>query len=164
MIIDAYVGIVDYALGSVLRWLGRRLGVIRLGPFLLEFKDPAKATYEETLHKISDAQKHLSQAVESIDVIRSEFTSEKSRLDSLLEEIGAKRQEYAKAAAELDTARDLLAKDKGRLRSALGLDERRGRVSGFVAGVFASLVASFLWTEWADLWKLTMVLWRRIMQ
>lgn len=162
--IDAYIGVVDLALGSILRWLGQRLGVIKFGPFTFEFKGPAKATYDETLRKISAAQAHLTQAVESIDSIRSEFTTEKGRLDSLLNEIKAKRQEYEKAAAELQTARDMLGKDKDQLRSALGLDERRGRVSGFVAGVLASLLASLIWATGPEMWNAMMALWTRVVQ
>jgi hypothetical protein len=164
MIIDPFVGIVDYLLGFTLRWLGRRLGVVRLGPFVVDFKGAARTTYDETLQKISAAQAHLSQAVESIDSIRTEFTAEKSRLDALLEEIKARRQEYEQAAADLETARDLLGKDKNRLRSALGLDERRGRLSGFVAGVLASLMASFLWAKGPELWKVLVALWGKTVQ
>lgn len=153
MSLNAYIDVVDNILGLIVRWLGLRLDVIRIGPFAVEFKAASKATYEETLQKISTAQTHLTQAVESIDSIRAEFTAEKSRLDSLLKEIQAKKLEYERAAGELETARDLLGKDKAQLKSALGLDERRGRVSGFVAGVLASLLASFIWAKGPEMWE-----------
>jgi hypothetical protein len=159
--LTTYIDVVDSVLGLIARWLRLRLG-IRIGPFVVEFKGVAKAGYQETLQKISTAQSHLAQAVESIDSIKSEFTAEKSRLDTLLKEIQAKKLEYERAASELETARDLLGKDKAQLRSALGLDERRGRVSGFVAGVLASLLASVIWAKGPEAWAAIVSLWAKV--
>lgn len=152
--IEAYISLVDNLLGSVLRQVAKGFGVVRIGPFVVEFRSPTKANYADTLKKIAAAQEHLESATESIDAMKSDFSTEKERLDQLLAEITEKRSEYETAAAELDTARELLGKDLGQLRSVLGLDERRGRISGFVAGVLASLLATALWTQGPALLRL----------
>lgn len=152
--VEAYISLVDNLLGSLLRQVAKSFGVIRIGPFVVELRSPTKANYADTLRKIAAAQEHLGSATESIDAMKSEFSTEKQRLDKLLKEITEKRSEYEAAAAELDTARELLGKDRGQLRSVLGLDERRGRISGFVAGVVASLLATALWTQGPALLRL----------
>lgn len=112
-----------------------------------------------TLKKVEAAQEHLTDALESIDVIREEVIGEKTKLDTLLAEVAAKRQEYEEASLDLETTQNLLNQDQDKLRSALGVNSSRERIIGFISGIVASVIATAICVGLTKLWPLIKQLW-----
>jgi DNA repair exonuclease SbcCD ATPase subunit len=148
----AYIDGVEFILRILRKALSKYLRVIRVGPVELELKGATARSYDETFRKISEAKQHLSEAVESLDSLKAQYADENNRLGSLLHDVKQKRSEYETASQELRLTKDLLAKDRDALRKALGIDERRGKIAGFVGGVAASLVATVVWVWLPHLW------------
>jgi hypothetical protein len=114
----------------------------------------------ETLQKVETAQAHLTDAIESIDVIREQVVTERQELDGLLAEVQKKREQYKEATNDLETTQQLLNQDQEKLRTALGVNSSREKIIGFVSGVIASIVATAIWVFGPKLWALVASLWQ----
>ncbi|MCC6798200.1 MAG: hypothetical protein IT366_24010 [Candidatus Hydrogenedentes bacterium] len=130
-IFTAYIRLIEHALNIFIRERAR--------------SQVSQTAIGETIVKVELAQQQLSEAALAIDAVKNQIQSERVKLDSLLSEVEAKRSEYQKATTELCTTQELLEKDKIALRAALGINERRTQIIGFISGVIASICAAALW-------------------
>ncbi|WP_319521684.1 hypothetical protein [uncultured Desulfosarcina sp.] len=110
-------------------------------------------SYNATLKKINDAQTQFSEAVEAIELLKSEYLEENERLGNLMNEVKTKKAEYEKTSNKLDLTKDMLQKDQEALKKVLGIDERRSKIAGFLSGVIASIVATAIWVYGPKIWK-----------
>jgi hypothetical protein len=99
----------------------------------------------ETLLKVETAQKHLTDAIEAIDIIKEQVVIERAQLDTLLTEVEQKREQYKEATSDLRTTQELLNQDQEKLRAALGVNSSREKLIGFISGVIASIFATAIW-------------------
>ena len=113
----------------------------------------------ETLNKVETAHEHLTDAIESIDVIREQVVAEKTQLDILLKEVESKREQYHDATNDLNLTQKLLNQDQEKLRSALGVNSSRQKIVGFISGIVASVIATAIWVGGSKLWPYIQTLW-----
>lgn len=106
----------------------------------------------DTLHKVEKAQEHLTDAVEAIGIIKNQAIKEKDQLDNLLAEVQQKRQQYEDVKEDLNLTKDLLNKNKDKLKAALGINSTRDRLMGFISGVIASVLATAIWVFGSKIW------------
>jgi chromosome segregation ATPase len=106
----------------------------------------------DTLKKVEVAQEHLTDAIESIDVIREQVVAEKGQLDTLLAEVASKRLEYKETSSDLKATQNLLNQDQRKLRTALGVNSSREKIVGFVSGIVASIIATAIWVSGSTIW------------
>ena len=149
-----YIDLLDSVAKYMSKLLGKYFKVIRIGPIELKLRPDAGESYERTFKKIEAAQNNLSQAVEAIDNLKIEYTNESKRLEKLLQDVKKKREEYQNTSQELNFLQRLTNGEREQLRRSLGINEKRSKVIGFVAGVLASLIASGLWLGVPKLWDL----------
>ena len=144
-----YIDCVDRVLRLLAAWLyrffGRRVRRITVGPVDIELRGPTAGAYDQVLLKLGTAHEHMADAVTALDDLQVEYSAEMDKVERLRGQVAAKKEEYANALEELATTRQLLAADRTRIRAALGLNDTRSKVVGFVGGVFASLVAALIW-------------------
>lgn len=148
-----YLNAIEAAMVAMLRLLGVFVGDSWVRPLYGVLQLEKAPSYAETLRKIEVAKGHLSEAAAAVDTIKAEFNAERDALDSLILDLRAKRDEIQRLQDELIETRNLLTHDKEKLRAALGLDARWGRITGFVAGVVASLLATLLWEYAPRAWN-----------
>lgn len=139
--------------GWLYRTLGRRLRRTSVGPVDIELRGPTANAYDHVLQKLGTAHEHMADAVTALDDLKLEYSSEMDKVEHLRAEVANKKEEYSSALEELATTRQLLATDRTRIRAALGLNDTRSKVVGFVGGVFASLVAALIWKFVPIVWS-----------
>lgn len=105
----------------------------------------------ETLQKVTVAQQHLTDAIESIDVIREQVMAERTQLDQLLAEVEKKKAQYNEATSDLRATQNLLTQDQKKLRTALGVNSSREKLIGFLSGIIASTIATAIWVLGSNL-------------
>lgn len=99
----------------------------------------------ETLQKVTVAQQHLTDAIESIDVMREQVVAERTQLNKLLAEVEKKKAQYNEATSDLRATQNLLTQDQKKLRTALGVSYSREKLIGFFSGIIASIIATAIW-------------------
>lgn len=134
---------------------------IDVWPFSPGLGSSSENSYSTTLKKLDAAKQHMTEAVQALDALRGEYSEESTRLDGLISSVQEKKREYDQTKESLAETRGLLAKDQSALREALGINDRRSKIVGFVSGVFASLLATVLWFSVPYLfnWSLKLYAW-----
>jgi len=155
----AYIDSIETILKLIQKLIGRHFKTIRIGPLELELRGQSTRTFEETFQKLNSAQKHLTDAVESLDTLRAQYIEENDRLTRLLEQVNTKKAEYDKTSNDLSLTKDLLQKDQDTLKRVLGVNERRAKIAGFISGVLASLLATVIWVYGPKVWPWLWSLW-----
>ena len=151
--IVSYIDSIELIIKVLQKIIRRNLKSIRLGPIELELKKSVDNSYNATLKKINDAQAHFSDAIEAIEILKSEYLEENERLNDIMNEVKKKKSEYEKTSNELDLTKDMLQKDQEALKKVLGIDERRSKIAGFLSGVIASIFATAIWVYGPKIWK-----------
>jgi len=159
MFLLQYINGVEAVVDLLNKILARHFKSIKIGSIEIQLRGDAAAAYEATFAKIEKAQANLAEAVDTLDVLKMEYTQESSRLAKLLEEVQRKRTEYRDATKELTFLQNLTEKERNQLKRSLGVDDRKSKVIGFVSGVLASVIATALWVGVPKMWNATSGLW-----
>jgi septal ring factor EnvC (AmiA/AmiB activator) len=151
--IVSYIDSIELIIKVFQKLIRRNLKSIRVGPIEIELKKSVDNSYNATLKKINDAQTHFSEAIEAIELLKTEYLEENERFGNLMNELKTKKAEYEKTSNELDLTKNMLQKDQEALKKVLGIDERRLKIAGFLSGVIASIVATAIWVYGPKIWK-----------
>jgi hypothetical protein len=124
----------------VLRNLGRALGVD------LAISDPsAEKPIDLRIAKIDEARSNLQEALAALGELSADAERNKAELARALEGLQEARAAHASEAEQLTQIKSIAQSDIGAFRRMAGIAPLRERVIGFVAGIFASLVAAAIW-------------------
>lgn len=103
---------------------------------------------DERIRKIDAARENLSDAISAVDELRREADENKIELERALVQIDVLRTQKESINAELDTLKQVANADTDAFRKLVGIPSRsavwRERGLGFVSGVIASVIASFI--------------------
>ena len=81
-LIVKYIDSIEDALKLISRLL-QKLGIksFRFGPLEFKLHPSGQDSYEQTFNKIEKAQEHLTDAVDSIEKLKTQFSDEKDHLE-----------------------------------------------------------------------------------
>ena len=104
---------------------------------------------DERIAQIDHAKVNLTAALSAIDELKTTAEKNKMELQDALERIQDVRQHKAAAEKELENVKQIAQADVEVFRKLAGVPSRRDiareRFIGFVLGVIASLLATFIW-------------------
>lgn len=108
-----------------------------------------KVQAHNALSALEQSETNLRNALKAIEQMKRESEAEQVRLESLAKEADTTRRDLEDILKDHALAQELRAKDKDALRRSLGLVEieraiKKGKISGFITGVLASLVAALV--------------------
>jgi hypothetical protein len=112
------------------------------------FEGP-EASVDERIAKIDVARDNLLEGLQAIDELKREAQENKRELAIAIQTIENLEQERSVAEKELRAIRGIADADTSMLRKVIGVPSQtqiwKERLFGFVSGVMASVVASFIW-------------------
>jgi hypothetical protein len=107
------------------------------------------APADDAIASLAQSEISLRNALKAIETMRSKSEEEKIRLEKLAAEADSTRQNLETIRRDHQMAKELKDIDKNILRRSLGIDDieralRTGKISGFITGILASLVAALI--------------------
>ena len=116
---------------------------------LLKLFEEPHTSVDERIAKIDEAKRNLTEGLEAIDELRKEAEQNKLELKQALKSIEETQEKHAVAKKELESIRKISDADISTLRKVAGIPSVaqiwRERFYGFISGVLASLLATWLW-------------------
>lgn len=115
---------------------------------------------DERIARLDEARAALSEGLDAINELRQDATRAKVEHASVISALETALANRDDAEKKLEAIHGIITQDVKAFREVAGVsDIRKERLIGFVSGVFASIIASALWT-WApsaarwfgDLW------------
>jgi hypothetical protein len=107
------------------------------------------SSIDSRILKIDEARNSLASALSAIDELKTSAESNRAELHAIRRELEQAAAHKASAEHELEAVKKMAAADVEVFRRVVGIPSRRDigkeRLIGFVIGVLASLVATFIW-------------------
>lgn len=109
----------------------------------------AGLSIDERIAKLDAAREYFHEGIKAIDELRLSAEDNKKELEESLKKIKYLETQKVSAQEELAALKQIMSADVEAFRKLAGIASpaqiRRERFVGFIAGVFASLIASALW-------------------
>lgn len=134
-----------------------RFGVRNGRPYVELFpKDSQHETIDARLAKIEVARRNLAEALEAIDELKSAAEANQAELVIALERLRDAQDQRASAEKEVQAVRSIAQTDVEVFRKLAGVPSKmeiaKERLIGFILGVLASVIASFIWWALTKYW------------
>ena len=140
--LTAYFRLLDRVLGPLLASLGLPIPDLRLRP---------SGSIDERLQKIEAAKENLLESLAALDELKIEADENKLALQSALQSIASLEKKKIETQKEVEALRQVADLDASALKKLFDVPTPariwRERLYGLVTGVFASLIATFVWAQ-----------------
>jgi len=126
-----------------------RVGRVDGKPSIEFFPKIEDSSIDSRILKIDEARNNLTSALSAIDELKTSAERNRAELQAIRHELEQTAAHKASAEQELDAVKKMAAADVEVFRRVVGIPSRRDigkeRLIGFVIGVLASLLATFIW-------------------